>query len=563
MLQTEVFFEAKWVRALVEHWTALLRAHLASWSNRAARAIGIEALGGAGPMRALSVCLVGLTATAMIALGTAWNAPPRFDGAGYAVLALSITEGQGYRSIDHPDEPPHAHFPPGYPLALAIVGTIAREDVRAFHLFSLVCTVGATLAAHRWFRFLYGDRVAFMLGMALATNWAWVRAGGAIQSEPLFELLGQLAILAAYRVRGQDDPKFALILGSLLGVAFLTRHVAIALIAAIFLDLALARRWRNLAAASILLAAIAGPWIVWTARISASAEGTTQAELLAVGKGGIVARIVGQALFYARRIPDQLTGPYVEVATVFQRSPVVEVLADAWAISASLVVVIGWIGLLGRSRRRLAGLIPLITMAILLLWPFTEAGRFLIPLIPCLLIGAIAGLTWLGRISVRALGKGGMLSRSRLCFLAAVILLIGELPYSAYDLARGRLRLQEAGHRDFDDACDWLASSDRAHRPGPVLTRHPGEVYLRTGRKALDISTSERPGARDAGPEEVAATIARYKVAYLLIDDGRYANAPPSPLSRFVTTHPERVLKTWDGKSKAGTVAVYEVVRDR
>ena len=54
--------------------------------------------------------------------------------------------------------------------------------------------------------------------------------------------------------------------------------------------------------------------------------------------------------------------------------------------------MLGWARTLSRPRRRLAGLIPLLTIALLTIWPYTEAGRFLIPLIPCLLIGAVEGL---------------------------------------------------------------------------------------------------------------------------------------------------------------------------
>jgi len=43
-------------------------------------------------------------------------------------------------------------------------------------------------------------------------------------------------------------------------------------------------------------------------------------------------------------------------------------------------------------RRRLAGLIALFTLALLLVWPFTEAGRFLFPIVPFLLVGATEAL---------------------------------------------------------------------------------------------------------------------------------------------------------------------------
>jgi hypothetical protein len=37
-----------------------------------------------------------------------------------------------------------------------------------------------------------------------------------------------------------------------------------------------------------------------------------------------------------------------------------------------------------------------------------------------------------------------------------------------------------------------------------VLTRHPGEVFWRTGRPALEVATSERPGDADADADAIA-----------------------------------------------------------
>ena len=125
---------------------------------------------------------------ALVGFNTDVSSPPRFDGAGYAVLGESLATGQGYREIDRPGVPRHAHFPPGYPAALALLWRISGRSVAAAHLFSAACTVAAVLLAWRWFRTLYPPRPAFLLALALALNWTWGRVGGAIQSEPLYIL---------------------------------------------------------------------------------------------------------------------------------------------------------------------------------------------------------------------------------------------------------------------------------------------------------------------------------------------------------------------------------------
>ena len=275
--------------------------------------------------------------------------------------------------------------------------------------------------------------------------------------------------------------------------------------------------------------------------------GRTQAGLLLQGDGTWLGRIAGQLVFYVRRIPDQITGPFVEVGTAFQHRKDVDVAANLWAIAATAIVALGWIRTLRRPRRRLAGLVALCTLLVLIAWPFTEAGRFLIPMIPCILVGAVEGLS----VPFRRL------RRSRRRLIAAAMVLAASLPYSAYTLVTGKARSTEASQRDFDAACAWLAA--HADRPGPVLTRHPGEVYWQTGRPALEVPTAERPGDIDADADTIARTIDAYRAAYLFIDQVRYANAPPSPLARFVAGFPGRVRKVWSRDGDRASVTIYEV----
>src|SRR5437868_1319470 len=106
---------------------------------------------GRTPQICAKTWLVGGLIFAAAAVSAAWSAdlrtPPRFDGAGYAVLAEALATGQGYREIDRPDSPRHAHFPPGYPVALATLWSATGRSVPAAHGLSLISTVAATLAA--------------------------------------------------------------------------------------------------------------------------------------------------------------------------------------------------------------------------------------------------------------------------------------------------------------------------------------------------------------------------------------------------------------------------------
>ena len=473
---------------------------------------------------------------------TDFTSPPRFDGAGYAVLGESLLNGRGYREIDHPDAPRHAHFPPGYPLTLAILwrATGGRSAFVA-HVFSLFCTGLATAVAWRWFLTMYSPRVAGILGVSLAMNWTWGRTGGAVQSEPFYLLLEQIILLGTVGVCRRGGMVLGSCLGLVWGAAILTRQVGVALALASGLALLWKGRTASAMAAGFTSTILIIPWVVWLVSVGDN----TQAELIGKSQSGMAELVVSQAIFYAQRLPDQLTGPFVEIATVFTRSRAFSLGANVWAMLASALLILGWLQTLRTPRRRLAGLMALITLGLLLFWPFTEAGRFLIPLVPCLLVG---GVEVLSRILARlSSSPGSRPSRT----IAATMIFSMSLPYASYSLCSNRAAAQRLTHADFDAACAWIKK--QRERPGPVLTRHPGEVYWQTDRQALS------PGSADL--QAIAREIERRHVAFLLVDDERYANAPANPLTRYVRERAEQVREVWSRGTGASTIRVYEIAR--
>lgn len=337
-------------------------------------------------------------------------------------------------------------------------------------------------------------------------------------------------------------------MGLLVGVGVLIRHVGICLAIAVAIDLFW--RGRRSAALGAVLATllVLVPWIGWLIIV----RHNTQAGLLA--QGGLGERVARQALFYLHRIADQLTGPVVEVGTVFQRGKLLYGTVTLWAAVVTSIAVLGWFCSLQSRRRRLAGLVALITLALLLVWPFTEAGRFLIPLVPFLLVGLVEGAGRLFAIVRRSMRQVPLIPRWTPRVWAALAVLTMSVPYSVYAIASGRSDAQRRTHRDFDAACAWIV--EHGNRPGPILTRHPGEVYWRTRHQALTPSTND--------PKLIARMIDRYDIAFLLIDEERYANASTNPLRLYANRHPERVQRTWSHASGASSVTVYRVVpKDR
>ena len=139
------------------------------------------------------------------------------------------------------------------------------------------------------------------------------------------------------------------------------------------------------------------------------------------------------------------------------------------------------------------------------------------------------------------------------CVLALSCLLFAHDPCADASPARRPPRFRR---------CVCLAGRNAMHA-GPVLSRHPGEVFLATGRRGLELSSSERSGDPDATPDEIERTIAAYKVAYLMVADDRYASTVVDPLKRFITERQERVRKVWSSDQVHQGAAIYEIVSEK
>jgi hypothetical protein len=481
--------------------------------------------------------LLAVVTTVSVMLNTDVFAPPRFDGAGYAILGEALTTGRGYREINEPASPRHDHFPPGYPVALALLWRFSGRSIVAAHAFSAFCTVGGVLLAWRWFHTFYPPRSAFILGLALGLNWTWGRVGGSIQSEPFYIFCEILTVLLVAKFGHRDGTGIGIMLGVILAATILIRHIGVCLVAAVAIDLGLRTRWKTLRLAGLTTVVLILPWAGWLTLVHRH----TQVGLFTTKE--LAGRIVGQAIFYLQRLPDQVVGPFVEVGTVLRPSPVVAIVANCWAAITTGMIVWGWIRMLRTPRRRLAAIIAFITLSLLLLWPFTEAGRFLVPLVPFVLVGLAEGLAH----ALTCLG----LRRSR--DWAVVIVLTVSVPYTAYSIMNNRAGAQRRLHADFDTACQWIAR--HATHPGPVLTRHPGEVFWQTGHLAIEPDS--------ANPEAIDRLIDRLDVAYLLIDEDRYVNATSSPLKRYVERYPERVTFMWGGRYGMASIQIFESRRSR
>jgi 4-amino-4-deoxy-L-arabinose transferase-like glycosyltransferase len=179
----------------------------------------------------------------------------RHDARDYDVHARSIAEGQGFsKTLAHGR--PTAFRPPGYPYFLGGVYRLfgverAADDRRlrvariaqAFVGTAIVALVGV-LALQLW------GCTAALVALALAALYVpLITVGGAVMSEPLFDVFMLASVVAAVaHRRSRHHYRWALVAGVFAGLAILTRANAMILLVPLAIAVWDGRPWRSRAA---------------------------------------------------------------------------------------------------------------------------------------------------------------------------------------------------------------------------------------------------------------------------------------------------------------------------
>ena len=354
----------------------------------------------------------------------------------YLLTAKALAEGQGYVYPHLPGTPPAIHYPPVWPMLLAVVWKVAPAFPASVGWFKLINPFVIAAAAAVGVRF--GQR-------QFGLPW-WVALGGVIAamlsvpvllltnlllSEPLFLLLLLPTLRVTERLVREGGVGRALAAAALVALLVLVRTLGgVVLIAGVLLLLR-ERRWRELLVFAVVTVVLLLPWqrVVWAA---------------------------------SPTFPDELRGsygPYLEWVIdgykdggfAFFREVLATNVAATWAmlgifvsplmdgplrhVSAALATLLFGTGLLALARRHRAPVTALAFSGYLvavLSWPFW-VDRFYWVMWPVVLLVALAGTTTMVQ-ALRARGR----ARTAGALLALVTLLaIGHETYNARGLGRG------------------------------------------------------------------------------------------------------------------------------
>lgn len=451
------------------------------------------------------------------------------DDAWYILLAKSLAEGQGFSLLSSPIPGVLPSYPPGFPFLLSLVFRVAPQFPENVWLLKAVSVAAMCGTGAVTYRYLSRSRqlepqLARGAALVIVLMPAFVfLATSTVMSECIFTLSQMLTVVVIERCverrRMQGDWLLAIAGAALASFTFLTRSVAIGLIAAALIYLLKERLWCSaliFAAAVFLMLA---PWLLY---VRAHAPTPEQARrhggnivysygdqfwMKRAGDGNsgritwreLLARVAENAVDIAGRdvggliLPVLFRGPEESGEEVFalgyssgMQGGSMGMTAGTMLISLllSAVVVIGF-ALKVRQRITLAELVAPVSLLITLIWPWWPF-RFVLPLAPFLILYLLAGLAGLHALSRRWL----RCNHSSLAGLR--IFLFCVLGLSCYDHAQ-YLLLRQADSarqpewlRNFDETSATLQWMREHLPPGAVIASNsPALVYLHTGCKSL------------------------------------------------------------------------------
>jgi hypothetical protein len=198
------------------------------------------------------------------------------DSIAYIAGARSLLAGQGYREIWIVSAGPVTHFPPGFPGALALTGLLTGLDpLRGARLLNALL-FGLNIFLSGWLaRRMTGSPAFGLLGAAFfLLTPSLLRLHANAMSEPLFVFFTLLAFLffafcfSRSSEDGRSSTALLVLAGCAIGLAYLTRYAALALLATAVAALVILHAdWRTRVTRSAILVGAALPWIAaWAVR---------------------------------------------------------------------------------------------------------------------------------------------------------------------------------------------------------------------------------------------------------------------------------------------------------
>lgn len=406
------------------------------------------------------------------------------DDATYLALSRSIASGH-YADTFLVGSPPHAQYPPLFPLWLLLVRVMAGPGLGAAILANLLLlTLTATIVADG-LRRLGSAWLGIVAAAIVACNPALIDLATQLRSELLYIACVAVALWCSLREH-QSGGSFPHTVGMSLAAlgAFLARTAGVTVIPAVALPWLVRREWRRLVLGSIAALLVIGGWLGYTRAAARDALGKSYGTELQVGERVLASRhllphLIGNAKWYFVRAPVQQ----------FSIPDIPEQPVDN-GVEAALLAVLALVGAASLVRPWLA--LPahvFFSLVVLLAFPWGVA-RLMTALVPFIVILLLIGAR-------RVAGRASLV-------LGVILLGFGVLGQLQAVERRQACRATEpyVDPRCYDDAARGYIAAihfvrDSLPTDAVIASMKPSSVYLGSDRKGfpLELFTDQPPSS--------------------------------------------------------------------
>ncbi|MFI5348467.1 MAG: hypothetical protein ACHQ2Z_02900 [Elusimicrobiota bacterium] len=326
------------------------------------------------PLPPRSACVLAACVLLVLAFAPAQYFGRQQDDLLYFIGARALTMGR-YCLLTSPGCPPLTLINPGWPAMLAPL-FLLTERPGPFQAFSALILAAAPVAVWAWLRRREDETTALLAAALFASCPLALSQSGVVMTEAPY-LLFFLAMLACVEKRRASAA------GAWGAALLLTRTSGLAVMPALLLPFARARRWKDAAraaAAPILASALWAAWS-WSKSRTVGKFDLLPATYGAGGWAKPFAVAAANARFYAAEWGGCFLPPALAEG------------APAMILGAALAVASAW-GVARALRRRAddpAAWALLGTAALLAVWGW-QYERYMIPLLPLLLWALASGL---------------------------------------------------------------------------------------------------------------------------------------------------------------------------
>jgi hypothetical protein len=465
-----------------------------------------------------------IVATIALAIALAaipnWPAGVFQDDGIYVVLGKALASGEGYRYLNLPGAPYATHYPPGYPLFLALLWKLSPEFPQNMAVFTFANAGFLGLAAFATFRYARSQLGLSTLGAGVVAVAGTVSIpalmfGVFVLSEPMFMALLLIVLAYAERQAGKAEWRDGLFVGLAGGALAMVRSTGMFVVPAFVLVLLFRRRFAAAVCAAIGCAVFVVPWHLWVA-----AHGAEIPPVL-LGKYGPYDAWLSNAIrahgfpFLRDVILRNGRALYAMLWMMFtggESSP--KPFHIPAAIGAATVLALGAWRLVRRAP--VTGWFLAAYMALVVVWPF-DPTRFVWALLPLFAAMLALGVGAISRIAPTSRPQHFMQGVA----LAGCAVLVGG--FAMYNVNGVRQQWRDSIPRvtaaRATPVVEWVRA---ATRPADIIAMEDDPLmYLYTGRRAVPVGTLTpeeylKEQSYAFATDQLASIVAHYKPTFII-----------------------------------------------